>query len=340
MIHRALQLYRMLTEASPEVPSQLQLLQCFTNLLDPCISRPLQQNDSRETIFLTEFDPTILKVICKTCPPNHDYRSKIRRVVGKEANEICSQIPKKSHLSKLPIRKVAAGDIYVENETNTSEKYLLSEELRRQKLSIIPMSGNDSRIFTAPFETTIKIVKWISPTLLWAVEGLEDIEKWTAVVEATSNQERDQLIELDDGSNIGHISFAYHLQSNSFVRVKLLETGDWFCIDTGSAIDRSGHLTHYKLPNSIFETESLLTLIKLDKIAPTSVDVNSTMLFFSILNKALTGAQVSQQVQQIPHNSVIFALNTLNNYECYNAETRRYAAGYLKQVAQLKHSTR
>ena len=100
----------------------------------------------------------------------------------------------------------------------------------------------------------------------------------------------EELEEIGDESN--HRGQIYLAQNSfqKFYRVKLMDNGQWFALDEGTMIkDNINQL--FLLPNSLFETYNFLSLVKMDKIVPDSIDTKSTKLYFSILTRALNGAQ-------------------------------------------------
>jgi len=46
-------------------------------------------------------------------------------------------------------------------------------------------------------EVSIQIVSWLSPTLLWIIQGLEDIEKSKAIYDALAGLDASQLTEIN-----------------------------------------------------------------------------------------------------------------------------------------------
>jgi len=80
--------------------------------------------------------------------------------------------------------------------------------------------------------------------------------------------------------------------------------------------------------------------MKFDRIAPTCFDLDSNKIFLGILVKSMKNSTVSQRVPQIPLCSVMFAMNTLNNEQSYDVDTRLYATSFIRIISVLKNSTR
>ena len=98
----------------------------------------------RPTVFLTSFCEETFTRIKEKCPVGYQsdtgqnyFPGKIRRMTGKDAADVCSQIPGKPAKLRFPIRKIAAGEIFLDDEESHQP---LSEYLTEQNLAMIPFT--------------------------------------------------------------------------------------------------------------------------------------------------------------------------------------------------------
>ena len=66
-----------------------------------------------------------------------------------------------------------------------------------------------------------------------------------------------------------------------------LDDQSWFDLDYGVVFSPKEPMKHFIIEESLFEMDSLLTLMRMENIAPTPVHPKTTKLFLNLLTKML-----------------------------------------------------
>ena len=66
-----------------------------------------------------------------------------------------------------------------------------------------------------------------------------------------------------------------------------LDDRSWFDLDYGVVFSPKEPMKHFIIEESLFEMDSLLTLMRMENIAPTPVHPKTTKLFLNLLTKIL-----------------------------------------------------